>query len=129
MSEESIADSKFPKEFSKRERAIFEVGIKLGALYHIAMGFPISKDPETISSIETALARSIENQPYVTDVEVIINQENVKGTKLHEFDYSQIDSSILEAIIRLKYKDVQVTGVIEWNAELNYPLMYIKKIQ
>jgi hypothetical protein len=129
MKEENIADSKFPNNFSERERAIFEVGIKLGALYHIAMGIPLSKDPKTISSIETALARAIESQPYVTDVEIIINQENVGGTKSHEFDYSQIDSSILEANIHLKYKNVQVTGVIEWNEAIKYPLMYVKKIQ
>ena len=45
MSEENIADNKFPTDITSKERAIFEVGIKLGALYHIAMGMPISKDP------------------------------------------------------------------------------------
>ena len=62
-------------------------------------------------------------------MKVVINQEKVKGTKSHQFDYSQINSSILEAVIHLKYKDVVVTGVIEWNEDLNYPLMYIKDIQ
>ncbi|TFG20103.1 MAG: dihydroneopterin aldolase [Promethearchaeota archaeon] len=129
MSEESLADKKFPSDITSRERAIFEVGIKLGALYHIAMGLPISKDPTTITSIETALANSIKTQPYVTDVKVAINLKKVKGTKSHQFDYSQINSSLLEATIHLKYKDIAVTGVIEWNEDLNYPLMFIKEIQ
>jgi hypothetical protein len=129
MSEEKIAASKFPKDLTSRDRAIFELGIKLGALYHISMGMPISKDPKTISSIETGLARSIRSQPYVTDVEVIINQEKGEGTKTHEFDYSQINPSTLEAIIQLKYQNIEVTGVIEWNEEMHYPLMYIKEIQ
>lgn len=129
MSEENIADKKFPTDITSKERAIFEVGIKLGALYHIAMGMPISKDTSTITSIEIALANSIKSQPYVTDVKVLINKERVKGTKSHQFDYSQINSSILEAIIQLKYKDVAVTGVLEWNEDLNYPLMFIKDIQ
>jgi hypothetical protein len=128
MSEENIADKKFPIDFSPKERAIFEVGIKLGALYHIAMGIPISKNPETIESIETALENSIKSQPYVTEVEVIINQDKVLGTKSHQFDYSEINSTILEAEIHLEYKNLRVTGVLEWNEELEYPLMYIKEI-
>ena len=129
MSEENIADEKFPTDITFKERAIFEVGIKLGALYHIAMGMPISKDSTTIASIETALANSIKSQPYVTDAKVTINQKKVMGIKSHQFDYSQINSSILKAIIHLNYKDVAVTGVLEWNEDLNYPLMYIKEIQ
>ena len=128
MDKEQIADEKFSKEISDKERAIFEVGIKLGALYHIAMGMPISKNPETIESIETALENSIKSQPYVTDVEVLINQEKVRGTKSHEFDYSEIHSAILEAEIKLEYKGIQIIGVLEWNDELEYPLMYIKEI-
>ena len=129
MSEENIADSKFPADITSKERAIFEVGIKLGALYHIAMGMPISKNPDTIASIENALENSIKSQPYVTDVEVMINPEKVSGTKSHEFDYSEVNSAILEAEIHLTYKNVKVTGILEWNEKLQYPLMYIKEIQ
>lgn len=127
MDKEHIADEKFPSDLTTKERAVFEVGIKLGALYHIAMGIPISKNPETIESIETALENSIKSQPYITEVEVLINQEKIRGDKSHEFDYSQINSTILEAEIKLQYKDVHVTGVLEWNEELEYPLMYIKE--
>ena len=129
MSEENVADTKFPADLTSKERAIFEVGIKLGALYHIAMGMPISKNPDTIASIENALADSIKSQPYVTEVEVIINPEKVKGMKSHEFDYSVVNSAVLEAVINLTYKNVKVTGILEWNETLQYPLMYIKEIQ
>ncbi len=129
MSEENIADNKFPTDLTSKERASFEVGIKLGALYHIAMGMPLSKNPDTIASIENALANSIKSQPYVTDVEVMINPEKVSGTKSHEYDYSEVNSAILEAVIRLTYKNVKVTGILEWNEMLQYPLMYIKEIQ
>ena len=128
MSEEKIVDKKFPTNLTSKERAIFEVGIKLGALYHIAMGIPISKDSETISSLEIALANSIKNQPYVTDVKVVIDCTKVEGTKSHQFDYSQVNSSNLQGTIHLKYKDVEVIGVLEWNNELHYPLMYIKEV-
>ncbi|MBN2155629.1 MAG: hypothetical protein JW776_06280 [Candidatus Lokiarchaeota archaeon] len=129
MNEETIADRKFPEDFTSKERAIFEVGIKLGALYHIAMGMPISKDPMTIASIETALANSIKSQPYVTEMKVKLNVDNIMGSKSHEFDYSEITSSTLNAEIRLKYNNIEVLGMLEWNEELNYPLMFVKKIR
>ncbi len=126
MRQENIADTKFPPTITSKERAIFEVGIKLGALYHIAMGMPISKNKETITSIETALANSIKSQPFVTEVRVEIDQNYVLGTKSHEFDYSEINGRILNATIQLKYKETEVTGVLEWNEDLQYPLMYVK---
>jgi len=129
MSEEQIADKKFPSNFTPKERAIFEVGIKLGALYHIALGMPTSKNRTTINSIETALANSIKSQPYVTDVKVKINLEKDLGGKKHPFDYSEIQSSILSAEIHLTYRNIHVTGILEWDKELDYPLMYIKEIQ
>jgi hypothetical protein len=126
MDIEKIADKRFPPNLTDKERAIFEVGIKLGAIYHLAMGMPISKNEETISSIETALANSIKSQPYVKEVKVKINRDYVLGSKSHEFDYSEINCRILNATIQLQYKKAEVTGVLEWNEELQYPLMYIK---
>jgi hypothetical protein len=126
MNEEILANKKFPAKITSKERAIFEIGIKLGALYHIAMGMPISKDSTTIASIETALANSIKSQPYVTDVSVKIDSEKVRGTKSHQFDYSEINATNIECTIHLKYKDYEIIGVLEWNNELRYPLMYFK---
>ena len=37
----------FSPEITSRERACFEAGIKLGALYHILCGIPISSDKNT----------------------------------------------------------------------------------
>jgi hypothetical protein len=37
---EDIARRYFPKDFTDRERAIFEAGIALGALTHSAVGLP-----------------------------------------------------------------------------------------
>jgi hypothetical protein len=128
MTEEQITDKKFPPGFSPKERAIFEVGIKLGALYHIAMGIPISRDPIIITSIENALANSIKSQPYVTDVRVKINIAQDLVGKKHPFDYSEIQPSILGAEIHLTYKNIQILGILEWNKQINYPLMYIKDI-
>jgi len=41
----------FSPNLSKRERACFEIGIKLGALYHLLSGVPITSDRKVIESI------------------------------------------------------------------------------
>jgi hypothetical protein len=38
----------FTSDINERERACFEVGIKLGALYHILCGIPISSNKDII---------------------------------------------------------------------------------
>ena len=41
----------FSSDLSERERACFEAGIKLGALYHILCGIPITSDEKIIRRI------------------------------------------------------------------------------
>ena len=55
----------FSPNLSLRERASFETGIKLGALYHILCGIPISSDEKIIKSIEKGIEAAISCQPYV----------------------------------------------------------------
>ena len=50
------------------EQAAFEAGIKFGALYHQFAGTPVST--ESAESLATAMAESIENQPFCENVEV-----------------------------------------------------------
>ncbi|MHA1338763.1 MAG: dihydroneopterin aldolase family protein [Promethearchaeota archaeon] len=126
---EKFADNFFDKGISDRERAIFELGIKLGALFHIAMGIPISKDKTVIKAIEEGLKQSIECQPYVKKVKINILEEHIQGSKKHEFDYSIISPKNLKVEIELEYKNIKVSGIIKWIDKLNYPLMFINYIQ
>lgn len=118
----------FPKDFSDRERASFELGIKLGALFHIAMGMPITKNKDTIQSIEKGLESSIKCQPFVKDVRVTINPKQVFGSKEDEFDYSSIHPACLSAKIHLVYNDIDIVGNLQWDEEGKYPIMYVEKI-
>ncbi|AGN00978.1 hypothetical protein L593_05145 [Salinarchaeum sp. Harcht-Bsk1] len=58
------------------ERAAFEAGIKFGALYHQFAGTPVS--PESAESLATAMAESIENQPFCENVEVQPLEERIE---------------------------------------------------
>ncbi|MCK5108837.1 MAG: hypothetical protein KAR25_04025, partial [Methanosarcinales archaeon] len=46
-----------------RDRALLEVGIKLGAMYHQFTGSPVN--PDTAGSLAQAIEDSISLQPYV----------------------------------------------------------------
>jgi len=118
----------FPSDLSDRERASFEIGIKLGALYHILCGMPVSTNSDVIDSIERGIEASISCQPYVKSVKLNINREQIKGDKSSEFEYDEITGKHIEAKVVLEFKSVEIIAKIEWIEELKYPLMYIEKI-
>lgn len=118
----------FSQDLSNRERACFETGIKLGALYHIMSGIPIRSDDKIISSIEKGIEAAISCQPYVESVLVILDKEKILGNKNAPFNYDEITGKIIRAELFLKYEDVEVQAKVDWIEELQYPLMYIEKI-
>ena len=58
---------------SNREQAVFEAGIKLGALYHQWVGTPISK--RSAASVETAIEKAVILQPFVEEITVTLNRD------------------------------------------------------
>jgi hypothetical protein len=118
----------FSPDITLRERACFETGIKLGALYHILCGIPISSDNKVISSIEKGIEAAISCQPYVKSVKAKLSKEKIKGNKATPFDYDEITGKIIRAEVVIKYESVEVVSKIEWVEELQYPLMFIEKI-
>ena len=119
----------FSSDINDRERACFEVGIKLGALYHILCGIPISSDPQVIESIEQGIEASISCQPYVKSVRININRDKIQGTKATEFDYDDLSGILIAAPVILEFKSVEITAKVEWIEELSYPLMFIEEIR
>lgn len=118
----------FPTNLSERERACFEVGIKLGALYHILCGLPISSNVDIIESIEKGIEASISCQPYVKNIKIHLNKDKIIGDKKTEFAYDDISGEIINAEIDLEYESVKIKAAIKWIKDLSYPLMYIEKI-
>ncbi len=118
----------FSPDLSRRERASFEVGIKLGALYHILSGIPINSDEKTIDSIERGFEAAISCQPFVKSVNIILDRSKIVGTKFTEFDYDEITGKIIRAEVVLKYENIEIIAKIDWIEEMQYPLMYIEKI-
>jgi len=126
MSDEKIY---FSKDLSIRERACFESGIKLGALYHILCGIPISTDKKVVDSIEKGIEAAISCQPYVKNVKIALNAEKIKGEKKNAFDYDEITGKIIRAELILEYECIKIVAKIDWVDSLEYPLMFIEEIQ
>lgn len=119
----------FAKDLTDKERATFETGIKLGALYHILCGIPINANENVIKSIENGIEQAISCQPYVKSVKINLRRENLKGIKENEFDYDEISGKTIEADLVVQFRKVEVKAKIEWIKELEYPLMYISELK
>jgi hypothetical protein len=74
-----------------REKAAFEAGIKLGALYHQWIGTPFSK--ELIPIIEKTMEGSVSSQPFVTNVKVSLVRERIKENL---FGYSEVTGDVFD---------------------------------
>ncbi len=128
MKEKTVDKIYFASDITERERACFEAGIKLGALYHILCGIPISRDQKVISSIEKGIEASLKCQPFIKKVEVNLDRDNIKGEKSNEFDYDEITGKIIRAKVIVQFEQVEITARIDWVKDLEYPLMFIEKI-
>jgi hypothetical protein len=68
-----------------KELAIFEAGIKLGALYHQWIGTPVSR--ESAGSLESAIEKSVILQPYIEEITVCLDRNLMLPNR---FGYSEM---------------------------------------
>lgn len=110
-----------------RDNALFEAGIKLGALYHQFTGSPVNLD--TASSLEQAIQESISVQPYVEEISVKIDRDLLKSKLNNEFGYSELQGPMLKVNITVRYGSSKVRVGMEYDPKLNYPLMKVLEIE
>ena len=125
MSSHIDVDKEYFGNISKRERAIFEGGISMGALFHQFVGTPVSI--ETVDLLEKTMESSFKLHPCIRDVEVKIDRQKLEEVT-NEFDYISLDGNMLDVKIYVEYCDVKAIIRIEYVEELNYPLMYVDDI-
>nr|MDO8084234.1 dihydroneopterin aldolase family protein [Candidatus Sigynarchaeum springense]MDO8119120.1 dihydroneopterin aldolase family protein [Candidatus Sigynarchaeota archaeon] len=128
--EQKSVDQYFDVSITDRERACFEAGIKLGAIFHSIIGMPVVNNEEVMRKVEDGVIASFKSQPFVRDLRFRINVDSGKQyTKRHEFDYTLIKEHMIDLEIDLVYKQTHITGKIQWIPELGYPLMFLKEIK
>jgi len=79
---------------SDRELAIFEAGIKLGALYHQWVGTPISR--QSAASVETAIEKAVILQPFVEEITVKLDRSLMTENR---FGYSELSGLMFDVVI------------------------------
>ncbi|MHA1775780.1 MAG: dihydroneopterin aldolase [Promethearchaeia archaeon] len=129
---EKLARDYHSPDVSDREIAIFELGIKLAALFHIIFGAPVANVGDVKKRIAEGIEASIKCQPFVKDVKVEIAElhdgMSHNYTKSNEYDYSYVSGKNLRAQVEINYNGWQAIGCVEWKSDLNYPMMYIKSV-
>jgi hypothetical protein len=103
---------------TNREKAIFEAGIKLGALYHQWVGTPISQ--ESAESVERAIEKSVILQPFVEEITVHLDRDRMAK---NIYGYSELSGLMFDVDI------VTRVGFAYCRAHLDphdgYPLMQV----
>ncbi|MGN0097809.1 MAG: dihydroneopterin aldolase family protein [Candidatus Methanomethylophilaceae archaeon] len=121
---ENLADSRFA--CTRRERAIFEAGIKMGTIYHQFVGTPFNAT--TIGDLERTMERTIGVQPYVTDVSVRIDR-SVFDRGDDTYSYVSLTGEMIDAKVTIEMDGAKVTAEMRYDPELDYPLMYISSVE
>jgi len=114
-------------EINERDIAVFEAGIKLGALYHQFVGTPISS--ETVDGLERIIEDSIALQPHIRSVSVSIDREMVEKKLNPKFKYCELEGRMLHVSLQILYKNIIAYAELAYNEMQDYPLMSIKKIE
>ncbi len=103
------------------EKAVFEAGIKLGALYHQWVGTPISR--QSADSVETAIENAVILQPFVEVITVRLDRNLMTENR---FGYSELSGMMYDVEI------VTRVGFAYCRARLSpsehYPLMSIVEL-
>lgn len=112
---------------SEREVCAFELGIKLGAVFHQFVGTPVS--PRSKASLERAMEEAIKNQPYVVDARVEIDGEKLEdacgGSR---YSYTSLVGEMLSARVEVCYGKACFTGSIEYSEEEGFCSMSINEV-
>ena len=111
---------------NERDNALFEAGIKLGALYHQFVGSPVNMN--TIESLEQAISESISVQPYVENISVKINRDMVAAHSSGKFGYCELEGRMLEVEALIVYGQITVKVGLKFDQPLDYPLMQIIEV-
>lgn len=108
-----------------RERAVFEAGIKLAAVYHQFIGTPVSSS--NVESLERAIEEGVKVQPFVESVSVKIGREMLRHKK-NEYDYQSLTGDMFDVTVTINIEGTRVTGRLRYPEDIKYPLMYVESI-
>ncbi len=111
---------------SDRERAAFEAGVKLAAVYHQFIGTPVSA--ANVEGLERAIEEGVKVQPFVESVTVHIRRDRLR-MKRNEYDYQSLTGEMMDVVVKIHIGSVRAVGEMRYLEDIHYPLMYISSIE
>jgi hypothetical protein len=105
-----------------RERAIFEAGIKLGAIFHQYTGMPVNESNK--ADVEKTIENSVKLQPFVKNIRVKIR---LNGKGKTSFNYQSLSGEMLDVQLTIGYNNQEAKARMQYMQDLNYPLMYLEE--
>jgi len=108
---------------SDGERAAFEAGIKLGAIYHQYLGIPVTV--ATASLLEKMIEQSTLSQPHVISTKVRISRKEIRAAK-NRYGYSVLSDRMLSVTLAVKYHGKVGQATLRYEPALDYPLMRLQ---
>jgi len=108
------------------ERAVFEAGIKLGAIYHQFIGATVSH--ENADHLEKTITEGTKVQPFVEEIEARIDRSTLRD-KEDPYDYQTITGKMLRVRIVTRYGKARAECELKWLVDMKYPLMYVKDVK
>ena len=125
MTVEKIDGSSRFFECSNEQRLAFEAGIKMGTIYHQFIGTPVSES--TLRGLERSIEDSIGVQPFVESVTITITLATGLSTK-SVVKYTSLTAEMIVAEVILSDDSSRVLAKMEYNKELDYPLMSLHRL-
>ncbi len=124
--DEKLLEAESYFDCTDTERISFELGIKLGALFHQFVGTPVSS--KNIEKLESAIESTTESQAFVKSAEVKILPEK-SSEEDGPFDYTTLTGKMIKAKVEVRYEGIRAIGKMKYIENMNYPLMYLEKIE
>lgn len=126
---EEAAKKYFDPAVTDRERAVFEGGIALAAIYHQFAGVPIPSNPKSIEALERTIADSAMVRPYKKNVTVKIDRVSIKTAGKHPYDYETLKGKHLDVSVETVYGRARAVVRMKYVPEIDYNLMFIEKVE
>lgn len=119
-------DEKYFKNISKRERAIFEGAITMGALFHQFIGTPVSLD--NVDILEKSIKKAMELQPCIEEVEIKIDRKMLADKK-SQYNYVSLTGDMMDVRVISDYQGKKTVIRMKYIESLKYPLMYVEDVR
>lgn len=126
---EDPAKKFFHPSITDRERAIFEAGIALGAIYHQFLGIPVVRREEVLKAIKDVIEKTMILQPFREKVEVAFNTTAIRGEGSNPYDYSLLKGEALDVKVVIRYGSIRVKARMRYVEDLNFNLMYVEDVE